>query len=58
MCILRNKKQMSKEKKKRERVKPRNRLLTIENELIVTRGEGRGGQGRGGKGRGEGLNRE
>ena len=34
---------MSKGKKEREREKPRNRLLTKENKLIVTRGEvGRG----------------
>ena len=30
---------------KRERDKPRNRLLTIENKLMVTRGEVGGGMG-------------
>ena len=41
MRNLRNK--TNEQRKKRERDKPRNRLLTIENKLMVTRGEvGRG----------------
>ena len=37
MWNLRNK--TSEQRKERERDKPRNRLLTIENTLLVTRGE-------------------
>ena len=42
-------------RKEKEKGKPRNRLLTIENKLMVTRGEvgGRGGD----TGEGEGLKR-
>ena len=41
-------KKMSKRKKETERGEPRNRLLTIENKLMVTRGEV-DGTNRGGK---------
>ena len=36
--------------KKRERDKPRNRLVTVENTLMFTRGEVGGGMGKIGKG--------
>ena len=44
MWNLRNKTNEQREKKEREKDKPGNRLLTIENKLMVTRGEVGGGQ--------------
>ena len=48
MWNLRNKTNKQREKKKRD--KSRNRLLTIENKLMVTRGEVGGGMGETGDG--------
>ena len=45
MWNLRNKTNEQKGKKEREREKPRNRPLTVENKLMVTRGEVGGGTG-------------
>ena len=44
MWNLRNK--TDEQRKKREREKPRHRLLTIENKLMVTRGEVAGAWGK------------
>ena len=43
MANLRNK--TNKQRKKREKDKPRNRLFVLENKLIVTRGAVEGGMG-------------
>ena len=46
MWNLRNKTNEQREKKEKDRDKPRNRLLTIQKKVMVTKGEvGRGGMG-------------